>query len=40
MKKNCPLTGGHLAAILSIALLLIQGAVAHGRRKGLTLRRK
>jgi hypothetical protein len=26
MKGNCPLTGGHLAAILSIALLLIQGA--------------
>jgi hypothetical protein len=26
MKGNCPLAGGHLAAILSIALLLIQGA--------------
>ena len=25
MRKNCPLTGGHLAVILSIALLLIQG---------------
>jgi len=26
MKRNFPLTGGHLAAILLIALLLIQGA--------------
>jgi hypothetical protein len=26
MKRSCPLTGGHLAAIFSIALLLIQGA--------------
>ena len=26
MKRNFPLTGGNLAAILSIALLLIQGA--------------
>jgi hypothetical protein len=26
MKRNFPITGAHLAAILSIALLLIQGA--------------
>ena len=35
MKRNFPLTGGNLAAILSIALLLIQGASCTRSAKGI-----